>query len=71
MLNYSTSTKSFSTGPLVAALTERFGGRVVVGVGALLACVGFAASFPAASLLHLVLTIGFVAGTVCSFVYFF
>ncbi|XP_052820709.1 monocarboxylate transporter 12-B-like isoform X2 [Mya arenaria] len=49
-------------GPLAAVLTIRLGVRVVTVAGALVSCVGLAASFFATTVTHLTLTMGAIGG---------
>ncbi|WAR15242.1 MOT12-like protein [Mya arenaria] len=50
-------------GPLAAALMERLGAQIVTVVGAVLTCIGLAASFPASTVAHLTITMGVIGGT--------
>ncbi|WAR15246.1 MOT12-like protein [Mya arenaria] len=50
-------------GPLAAALMERLGAQLVTVVGAVLTCIGLAASFPASTVAHLTITMGIIGGT--------
>ncbi|XP_045178828.2 monocarboxylate transporter 12-like [Mercenaria mercenaria] len=49
-------------GPVVGALTDKYGCRVVVVAGAVISCVGFVASTFATSILYLCLSYGLLAG---------
>ncbi|XP_052760857.1 monocarboxylate transporter 12-like isoform X2 [Mya arenaria] len=49
-------------GPLAAALMERLGAQLVTVVGAVLTCIGLAASFPASTVAHLTITMGIIGG---------